>query len=279
MAILSINSHVSCGLVGNAVGVFALQRLGIEVWPVHTTLFSNHPGLGPLQGEVVSPTTVRAQFRGLADIGVLGRCEAVMSGYLGDAGSADAVAEAVSLVKAANSEALYLCDPVIGDLEFGQYVSEEVREAIVRVLIPIADVATPNPFELAALAGMPPARSVASAKAAAKILPPPTVIATGLTIESGEIATLASTWEGTFAARTPRIGFDHRPDGVGDLFAAVLLGRYLQGRVWPDAVAAAVSACYGVLGVAEGGTGHVLPIVAAQSLIVSPECVFPARPA
>ena len=277
MAILSINSHVAYGRVGNAVGVFALQRLGLDVWPVHTTLLSNHPGHGRPRGLIVAPASVREQVEGLAEIGVLGRCDAVLSGYLGDAGSAEAVAGAVGLVKAANPAALYLCDPVIGDVEAGAYVAPDVRAAIAATLMPIADIATPNSFELADLAGVGPLTTIEQAIAAAKRLAPATVIATGLETGDGNIATLACTPDGALTVGTPRLGFARRPDGAGDLFAALALGRYLGERRWDIAVSLAVSATYSVLEAALGQGAPVLPIIENQAEIVDPSRLFAAH--
>lgn len=277
MAILSINSHVAYGRVGNAVSVFALQRMGRDVWPVHTTLLSNHPGHGRPRGPVVAPAAVREQIAGLAEIGVLGRCDAVLSGYLGDAGSAAAVAEAVGLVKAANPAALYLCDPVIGDLEAGQYVADAIRAAIAQTLMPIADIATPNTFELGVLAGVAPPATLKQAMAAAERLAPATVIATGLPVADGKIATLACTPDGALSVQTPRLGFARRPDGAGDLFAALALGRYLGRRRWDDAVAFAVSASYAVLDAALRLSSPVLPVIEIQAEIARPARRFDAH--
>lgn len=277
MAILSINSHVAYGRVGNVASVFALQRLGLDVWPVHTTLLSNHPGLGRPRGPIVAPASVREQVEGLAEIGVLGQCDAVLSGYLGDAGTAEAVAAAVGLVKAANPAALYLCDPVIGDVEAGAYVAPDVRAAIAATLMPIADIATPNPFELADLAGVAPPTTIEHAMAAAQRLAPATVIATGLGIGDGNLATLACTPDGALTVETPRLAFARRPDGAGDLFAALALGRYLGERRWDSAVSLAVSATYSVLEAALSQGARILPIIENQAEIVHPSRLFAAH--
>jgi pyridoxine kinase len=128
MNLLSINSHVSHGHVGNAAAVFALQRLGCEVWPIHTVMFSNHPGHGSFRGEPVHAAALRELVRGIEERGVLARCDGVLSGYLGRAETGAVVLEALAKVKAVNAAARYCCDPVIGDAGRGVYVGEDVAE-------------------------------------------------------------------------------------------------------------------------------------------------------
>ena len=96
MAILSIQSAVAYGSVGNAAAVFPLQRLGFEVWRVDTVLFSNHTGYHAWRGTVLDPKLVGEILRGIEERGVLPRCEAVLSGYLGEADTADVVLDAVA---------------------------------------------------------------------------------------------------------------------------------------------------------------------------------------
>ena len=97
--VLSIQSHVAYGHVGNASAVFPLQRLGIEVWPVHTVQFSNHTGYGEWTGRVFDGQAIDEVVQGIADRGVLGRCDAVLSGYLGSADIGHAVTGAVARVR------------------------------------------------------------------------------------------------------------------------------------------------------------------------------------
>lgn len=160
MAILSIQSHVAFGHVGNSAAVFPLQRLGNEVWPVHTVHFSNHTGYDTVRGTILGADLVRDTVKGIGERGVLTRCDAVLSGYLGDASIGHAVVEAVEAVKAANPGAIYCCDPVMGDHDAtggpgGLYVKPDIPELMREVVIPSADLATPNQFELELLTGGP----------------------------------------------------------------------------------------------------------------------------
>src|SRR5438270_11278337 len=153
MNLLSINSHVACGHVGNAAAAFALQRLGCEVWPVHTVLFSNHPGHGGFRGEIVGAATVRELLRGIEERGMLPSCDGVLSGYLGSKETGEAILAAVAKVKAANPAARYCCDPVIGDA--GRvYVRAGIAEFFRERALPAAEVVTPNQFELEQLSGI-----------------------------------------------------------------------------------------------------------------------------
>ena len=158
MNILSIQSWVAYGHVGNAAAVFPLQRLGAEVWAVNTVQFSNHPGYGAWTGQVFSGAQVAAVIDGIAARGVLARCEAVLSGYLGEAGVGEAVLDAVGRVRAANPAAVYCCDPVIGDDGSGVYVRPGIADFMRERAMPASDLATPNRFELEQLTGQPGGR-------------------------------------------------------------------------------------------------------------------------
>jgi pyridoxine kinase len=154
MAVLSIQSHVVYGYAGNTAAVFPLQRLGREVWAINTVEFSNHTGYGAWRGKILDPSLVLELVEGLEDRGALPRCEAVLSGYLGDAASARSILEAVKKVKAASPAAVYCCDPVMGDVGRGFYVHPDIPDMFRNEVVPLADIVTPNQFELEALTGM-----------------------------------------------------------------------------------------------------------------------------
>src|SRR5437764_24378 len=153
MNILSIQSHVAYGHVGNSAAVFPLQRLGCEVWPVHTVQFSNHTGYGAFRGRVFDAAMIQEVVDGIAERGALGRCDGVLSGYVGAIDTGVAILDAVARVKAANPKARYCCDPVIGDIGRGIYVRPGVPEFMRECALPAADVVTPNQFELDLLSG------------------------------------------------------------------------------------------------------------------------------
>src|SRR5262245_9462293 len=148
MNILSLQSHVVYGHVGNSAAVFPLQRIGVEVWPVHTVQFSNHTGYGRWAGRVFSGAMISQVVEGIEARGVLGECDGVLSGYLGSTDTGEAVVDAVTRVKSANPAARYCCDPVIGDVDRGIFVRKGIPEFFQQRLLPIADIVTPNHFEL-----------------------------------------------------------------------------------------------------------------------------------
>jgi len=146
LRILSIQSEVVHGHVGNSAARFALQRLGFDVWALPTVLLSNHPGYAKFKGETTPAAQLRALIAGLAENGWLASCAGIISGYLGSPDQAAVVAEAVAQVKNANPGALYLCDPVFGD-DDGAYARPGVAEAMARHLVPLADIVAPNRFD------------------------------------------------------------------------------------------------------------------------------------
>src|SRR3712207_4032257 len=153
MNVLSIQSHVAYGHVGNAAAAFPMQRLGVEVWPVHTVQFSNHTGYGAWTGRVFDGAAIAELVEGIAARGVLSRCDGVLSGYMGAPDIGAAILSAVARVREANPQALYCCDPVIGDVGRGVFVRPGIPEFMRERAVPAADIVTPNQFELDYLSG------------------------------------------------------------------------------------------------------------------------------
>jgi pyridoxine kinase len=283
--VLSIQSTVTYGRVGNRAAVFVLERFGHEVWPIDTVAFSNHPAHGGFRGRVVPAAEIRELVEGLDARGVLGRSDAVLSGYLGDPATGAVVADAVQRVRAANPEALYCCDPVIGEAGRGVYVRPGIPEAIRDNLVPLADVVTPNPFELELLSGVVPA-TLDRAHAAARALlgrgsrgtaRPRLVVATGLALSEapGELAILAVTAEDAWCVRNPQRAV--RVWGTGDAFAALFLGAYLARRDARATLEHAVSALDDILARAEAEDADELPLVHTQDAIVRPQARYAAE--
>ena len=285
MNVLSIQSSVVYGRVGNRAAVPILERLGHDVWPVDTVAFSNHPAHGAFRGRIVPAGEVAELLDGLAARGVLRRCDAVLSGYLGDPGTAPVIAQSVARVHAANPDALYCCDPVIGEVGRGVYVRAGIPEAIRDHLVPLADIVTPNPFELELLTGQAPVTLEAARAAACSLLGhvgradggPRLVIATGLHLVDAprELTVLAVTLDTTWAVRHPRRTI--RVWGTGDAFAALFLGAYLGRRDPRAALEHAVAALDGVLAVAEARNAEELPLPLAQDTVVHPTSRFAAE--
>jgi len=281
MNLLSIQSHVAYGHVGNSASVFALQRLGVEVWPIHTVELSNHPGYGDFRGRVADVAAIRDLVAGIAARGALARCDGVLSGYVGAAEIGAEVLAAVGEVKAANPAARYCCDPVIGDADRGVYVRPEVAEFLRMRAVPTADVITPNAFELGYLAGRESA-TLAEACTAIDALHargPRVVLVTSLaTAETPPeaIDLLVSDPTGRFRLRTPKLA--HAANGAGDAIAALFFAHLARSGSAADAMARAAASVFGILRrTAQAGAREML-LIEAQDEIVAPTTVFTPEP-
>ncbi|WP_249523011.1 pyridoxal kinase PdxY [Modestobacter marinus] len=275
--VLSIQSHVAYGHAGNASAVFPLQRLGVEVWPVHTVQFSNHTGYGAWTGRVFDGQAAAAAVQGIEDRGALARCDAVLSGYLGSADIGHAVLGSVAKVRSANPAAVWCCDPVIGDVGRGVFVRPGIPEFMREVAVPAADIVTPNHYELDLLS-QSETRSLASVKdavSAVQALGPRVVLTTSLVAEDtpdDAVDLLASEGGRHFRVRTPRL--DLSVNGAGDAIAALFLAHWLRTRSAGDALARAAASVFGLLRLtAEAGSREIL-LVAAQDEYVTPTRTF-----
>jgi pyridoxine kinase len=273
-AVLSIQSHVACGHVGNSAAVLPLQRLGLDVFPVHTVQLAHHPGYGAWRGHQVEPERIEEILSGLGQIGALRRCAALLSGYLGQAAVGDPLLRALHALRRERPDALYLCDPVIGDDDAGVFVAAGVPELLRDRLVPEADIITPNRFELAWLAGHE-VRDLDGALAAATTLRargPGIVVATGLHFSTDELGVLVATANGAWLVRTPyRAGVPH---GTGDVFSALFLGHYLKGRDLLQALERSASAMYALIERTLEEPALELRLVAAQDVFAAPERRF-----
>ncbi|MCR0980743.1 pyridoxal kinase PdxY [Roseomonas populi] len=281
MNILSIQSWVAYGHVGNASAVFPLQRLGAEVWALNTVQFSNHTGYGAWRGQVFGADLIGDLVQGIEERGVLARCDAILSGYMGDAAIGEAIIGAAARVRAANPAAIWCCDPVIGDVGRGIFVRPGIPEFMRDRAVPQAAIVTPNQFELEWLTGRQ-VSSLDDAKAAAAALQargPGTVLVTSLQVEDtpeDSVDLLAAEGGAFWRVRTPRLPIS--VNGAGDAMAALFLFHRLR---WGDsrlALSAATSSIYGLLRrTAEAGAREILT-VQAQEEFVTPSRVFLAEP-
>lgn len=280
MNILSIQSHVSYGHVGNSAAVFPLQRLGVEVWPIHTLQYSNHPGYEEWQGEVFQADLIRKITAGIEQRGVLGECDGVLSGYMGSAEIGTAILEAVATVRKANPSAHYCCDPVIGDKGRGIFVAQGIPEFMKEKAVPAADIITPNHFELDFLAGRESRtlREVRDAVKAVHDLGPRVIMVTSLHCEEtpeDAIDLLASDGERCFRLRTPRLQMV--VNGAGDAIAALFYAHYLRSGRLDEALSRAASSVFGVLKKTSEAGAREIQIIAAQDEFVEPGETFEAE--
>ena len=271
--IISIQSHVAFGHVGNSAAVFPLQRLGHEVWPVNTVLFSNHTGYGVWRGKVLPVETVREVLAGVEERGGFDRAKAVLSGYLGNADLGLAVLETVALVRARRPDALYVCDPVMGDLGRGFFVAEGIPAFFKHEAVPRADIVTPNQFELAYLAAAELV-SLADVLAAARKVRetgPKLVMVTSLELaeRAGELGILAETAGGTWVVWTPKL--DIQLNGTGDAFTALTLAWWLAtGGDAAKTLEAVAGAMFALVQATEAAGERELVLVAAQDQLLAP---------
>jgi len=277
MNILSIQSHVAYGHVGNASAVFPMQRLGCEVWAVHTVQFSNHTGYGDWKGRVFDGPAIEEIVEGIADRGVLPRCDGVLSGYMGSADIGNAILAAVARVREANPNALYACDPVIGDVGRGVFVRPGIPEFMKEQAVPAADIITPNQFELEYLSGMETQTLDAAKHAVARVQAtgPRAVLVTSLHTDDtppDAIDMLAGEGGRFWRVRTPKLSV--AVNGAGDAIAALFFVHYLRSRSAETAMAEACASVYGLLARTEAAGSREILTVAAQDEFVNPSRRF-----
>lgn len=271
--ILSIQSEVIYGHVGNGAARLALQRLAHEVFSLPTVIYSNHPGHGRHSGFAVEGGQMQALIEALDAQGILRGCTAVISGYLGRPDQAPVIADAVERVKSANPQAIYCCDPVAGDLQGGAYVSDDVAGAIAARLLPIADIATPNAYELGRFTDRE-VKDPESALLAARELGPGIVLCTSVpSRDPDRIATMAVTPNTAWLTETPRR--DNAPKGLGDLMTALFIGQWLRSRDIPGALGLAASSVDAILRATVRAGSDELLIVQEQNRIVEPTHMRP----
>lgn len=278
--ILSIQSHVVYGHVGNSAAVFPLQRLEREVWPLMSVQFSSHAGYPGWRGRAFDASMIDECAAGLGAIGVLPQCAGLLTGYLGRAEIGEAALRALAAVRAANPGAAYACDPVIGDVGRGAYVAPGVAEFFRDGALPAATIVTPNAFELEWLTGAP-ANTLAAARAAIAALlarGPMVAVVTSLMLDDApadRIDILAGDRLGLWRIATPRVPI--AVNGAGDLFAALFFHHWLERRSTPEALSRTASSVFGVVAATLAAGGRELALVAAQDEFVRPSSVFRAH--
>lgn len=277
MPILSIQSHVAYGHVGDSEAVFPLQRLGFEVWPVHTVQFAAHTGYGPPRGRVFDAAMISDVVAGIAERADFATCEAVLSGYMGSTEIGGAVLDAVERVKRVNFEALYCCDPVLGDVGKGFFVRPDVPDFMKQVVVKRADLMTPNLFELEALTGIG-CHDLASIKRAIEALhragPRIVLVTSALMPDTPPDAFDMITSDGAslWRLRTPRL--DIRPNGAGDVTAALFLAHCLRTGNSSDAMRLAAASVHDLLEATAASGRQELQLIEAQGVFVAPSLRF-----
>ncbi|WP_286793919.1 pyridoxal kinase PdxY [Microbacterium sp. UBA3394] len=277
MKILSIQSAVAYGHVGNSAAVFPLQRIGVEVLPVYTVNFSNHTGYGAWRGPLISPDDVRDVILGIEERGAFGDIDVVLSGYQGGEGIADVILDTVTRVKAANPSAIYACDPVMGNARSGCFVAPAIPVLLRERVVPAADIITPNQFELGFLTGTQPddLDSTLAAADAAREMGPRTVLVTSVERPDSPqdtIEMLAVTDDGAWIVQTPRIPM--KANGSGDVTAALFTAHLNRSDDAADALARTTSSVFALLAMTHESGQRELQLVQAQDHYAAPQMQF-----
>jgi pyridoxine kinase len=275
--ILSIQSSVAYGYVGNSAVTFPLMRMGVEVWPVITVHFSNHTGYGAWRGPLLSAADLSDVVRGIDERGVLGEVDAVLSGYQGGEDIGEMILDAVALVKLRNPAAIYCCDPVLGDADRGCYVRPGIPELMRQRVVPAAEIITPNQFELESLTGLPTSTTeeLLSAADAASRLGPEVVLVTSVVREDaqpGTIDMVAVDAGGAWLVTTPRL--PQTFTGSGDVTAATFLTSLLEMRDVSKALAHTAAVIYGLLEVTAASGRAELALITGQEELIHPSHTF-----
>jgi pyridoxine kinase len=277
--ILSVQSSVAYGHVGNSAATFPLMRMGVEVWPVLTVHFSNHTGYPSWRGPLLAATDVAEVIRGIEERGVLDRVGAVLSGYQGDPAVGEVILDAVATVRRHNPAAIYCCDPVMGDVGRGFYVRPGIPALMQERVVPAAQLITPNQFELEALTGRPSGTTAGLLEAAdqARTLGPEVVLVTSAVLADAEpdtIAMVAVDGVGAWSVVTPLL--PRTFTGAGDLTAAVFLAHRLRGADLPTALGETAAAVFGILRTTVEAGESELALVRGQDELVRPTARFAA---
>jgi pyridoxine kinase len=281
MRFLSLQSHVAYGYVGNRAATFPLQRLGHEVWAVNTVEFSNHTGYGAWKGRTASAEQVADIVHGIEALGMLAKCDAVLTGYVGDAALGDVVLDTVRKVRAANPKAVWCCDPVLGDIDTGIYVKPGIDSFFRDRALPQADLITPNHFELEHLTQRK-VETLDEAVAAARSLlnGPRLALVTSFLragLQSEQVEMLAVTPDAAWRIVTPLIAFEIMPNGTGDTVAALFTAHWLADGDIAAALGKVASSIYAVLEATRAMGERELQLVAAQERLLSPKRRFTAE--
>ncbi|TDU90299.1 pyridoxal kinase [Kribbella voronezhensis] len=280
MKILSIQSAVAFGHVGNSAAVFPLQRIGVEVLPVYTVNFSNHTGYGAWRGPMISPDDVREVLLGIEDRGVLPQIDVILSGYQGGEGIADVILETVQRVKAANPAAVYSCDPVMGNAKSGCFVAPAIPVLLRDRVVPAADIITPNQFELGFLTGTEPdtLESTLASVELVRATGPRTVLVTSVERpdrEDGTIEMLAVDDSGAWLVQTPYIPM--KANGSGDVTAALFTAHYRRTGDLAEALARTTSSVFELLTRTHESGERELQLVESQDAYADPPMQFKPR--
>ncbi|WP_322048863.1 pyridoxal kinase PdxY [Paraburkholderia sp. J67] len=282
--VLSIQSHVVFGHAGNSAAEFPMRRLGVNVWPLNTVQFSNHTQYGHWTGSAIDAEQMMELVEGIGAIGVLPRCDAVLSGYLGTPEQAQSVIDVVRAVKAANPQARYFCDPVMGTLNAqgsGCRVEPGIQEFLVTHMPAVADAMMPNHSELQRLVGRELETAEEAVDACRELIArgPKLILVKHLLDRNSPADTfnmLIVSEREAWLAQRPLYPFARQPVGVGDITSAIFVARLMLGDTLRRAFEHTLAAVNAVVKTTYDAGRYELEIVAAQDQIARPREWFDA---
>ncbi|RLN47359.1 hypothetical protein BBJ28_00015485 [Nothophytophthora sp. Chile5] len=305
--VLSIQSHVVQGYVGNKSAVFPLQLLGMDVDPINSVQFSNHTGYAKFTGKRLTGEELHELLDGMETNDLLRDAHThLLTGYIGSISLLDAIVRVYERLRAAQSHPerlMYVCDPVMGDL--GKlYVPLELVGLYRSKVLPICDVLTPNQYECELLAEME-LRTVADAMRACKKLHTlgPKVVVISSFLEASSTEDDAADKQPprelvVIGSKVVQLGVDGSDavceqyevqfpwidsyyTGTGDLFAALLLAwLHRYPRDFKRALENVISTIQDVLRITLklGGKDCDLKLIQSRHVIANPTVRFFASP-
>lgn len=281
MKILTIQSAVAYGHAGNSAAAFPLQRLGHEVWPVNTVLFSNHTGHPKFRGPVIDAKDVHEVVLGIEELGILGEADAILSGYQGSAAVTDVILDAVERVKAHNPNAVYIADPVMGNAGEGFYVDADIPPLMANKVVPAAEVLTPNHFELGVLTGTDVSTLEGTLQAVEQLRAEgaETVLVTSVITKDtadGMLELLVADSSGAYLLATPRL--ERKVHGSGDVTTALFTAHLLGGASPVEALEKTAASVFELIDRTIEAKARELLIVECQEAFVNPDTKFKAHP-
>ena len=273
--ILSVQSHVAYGYVGNRAATFPLQRLGHDVYVVNTVQFSNHTGYGKWTGDIFPPEHIQDIIQGIQQLDPLKNLDGILSGYLGSAALGEIIVNTVKAAKADNPALLYCCDPVIGDIGRGVFVKQDVADFLKQEAIKHADIVTPNLFELNYLTDIQTTslHDILTASQYLRSKGPKMVLVTSVVspeIPPNRIQMLLDTEAGTWLVESAKLHLDPPPNGAGDATSAIFFAKYLETLDYCSALEHAISAVFAIFEQTHEARTRELQIIASQDEIVNP---------
>ena len=280
--IISIQSHVAYGHVGNSAAVFPIQRLGYNVSPVNTVLFSNHTGYGDWGGSPVAVDVVQSVIDGMESRGVFQITDGLVTGYMGSVALGDVILETVQKVKSANPNAIYVCDPVFGDVGRGVFVTDGIPEYFRDHALKQCDICTPNMFELEWLTGIKITTTANAIEAGRSLLKGNcrVVLLTSMEVDTtkdNEIEMLAISEADVYHIKTDKLAMAIAPNGSGDATTALFTCYYLQtGGDIKRTLEKTTNGIYEIFKATAQANTRELQIVASGDKLVDPDHTFTA---